>query len=222
MPLIQTTADAIERADAMRMRMLQRSGRPARATTRRAANTRRSPRASPASSRLRFRSARTPVALAESKDEAPDRAGRRHRHLSAIACGCRSGRSSASSIMNAFANNGDFAVNAVDNLAGSGDLISIRGRATSQRPFTHRRNAQAQCRRTLPRQGTGAAAGACRYRAQADRTAERQERRNRRRSFRPSRRPSSTTSSSARSRSARNCARCGASSTPRSKRSARD
>jgi len=39
-------------------------------------------------------------------------------------------------IMNAFANNGDFAVNAVDNLAGSSDLISIRGRATSQRPFT--------------------------------------------------------------------------------------
>ncbi|MEO8460471.1 MAG: Gldg family protein [Dokdonella sp.] len=39
-------------------------------------------------------------------------------------------------IMNAFANNGDFAVNAVDNLSGSSDLISIRGRATSQRPFT--------------------------------------------------------------------------------------
>ena len=39
-------------------------------------------------------------------------------------------------IMNAFANNGDLAVNALDNLAGSGDLISIRGRATSQRPFT--------------------------------------------------------------------------------------
>lgn len=39
-------------------------------------------------------------------------------------------------VMNAFANNGDFAVNALDNLAGSGDLISIRGRATSQRPFT--------------------------------------------------------------------------------------
>jgi ABC-type uncharacterized transport system involved in gliding motility auxiliary subunit len=39
-------------------------------------------------------------------------------------------------IMNAFANNGDFAVNALDNLAGSSDLISIRGRATSQRPFT--------------------------------------------------------------------------------------
>jgi ABC-type uncharacterized transport system involved in gliding motility auxiliary subunit len=39
-------------------------------------------------------------------------------------------------LMNAFANNGDFAVNALDNMAGSGDLISIRGRATSQRPFT--------------------------------------------------------------------------------------
>jgi gliding motility-associatede transport system auxiliary component len=39
-------------------------------------------------------------------------------------------------IMNAFVNNGDFAVNALDNIAGSSDLISIRGRATSQRPFT--------------------------------------------------------------------------------------
>jgi ABC-type uncharacterized transport system involved in gliding motility auxiliary subunit len=39
-------------------------------------------------------------------------------------------------IANAFANNGDFAVNALDNMAGSSDLISVRGRATSQRPFT--------------------------------------------------------------------------------------
>jgi ABC-type uncharacterized transport system involved in gliding motility auxiliary subunit len=39
-------------------------------------------------------------------------------------------------IMNAFANNGDFFINAVDNLTGSSDLISIRGRAISQRPFT--------------------------------------------------------------------------------------
>jgi len=39
-------------------------------------------------------------------------------------------------VMNAFANNGDFAVNALDTMAGSADLISIRGRATSQRPFT--------------------------------------------------------------------------------------
>ena len=39
-------------------------------------------------------------------------------------------------LMNAFANNGDFAVNALDTMAGSSELISIRGRATSQRPFT--------------------------------------------------------------------------------------
>jgi ABC-type uncharacterized transport system involved in gliding motility auxiliary subunit len=39
-------------------------------------------------------------------------------------------------LMNAFANNGDFFINAVDNLTGSSDLISIRGRATSQRPFS--------------------------------------------------------------------------------------
>jgi ABC-type uncharacterized transport system involved in gliding motility auxiliary subunit len=39
-------------------------------------------------------------------------------------------------IVNAFANNGDLFLNAVDNLAGSSDLISIRGRATSQRPFS--------------------------------------------------------------------------------------
>jgi len=39
-------------------------------------------------------------------------------------------------LMNAFANNGDLALNAVDNLTGSSALISIRGRATSQRPFT--------------------------------------------------------------------------------------
>jgi ABC-type uncharacterized transport system involved in gliding motility auxiliary subunit len=35
----------------------------------------------------------------------------------------------------AFANNGDFVANAVDNLAGTSALISIRGRATFSRPF---------------------------------------------------------------------------------------
>jgi gliding motility-associatede transport system auxiliary component len=35
-----------------------------------------------------------------------------------------------------FANNGDLVINALDNLAGSDDLISIRGRATYRRPFT--------------------------------------------------------------------------------------
>jgi ABC-type uncharacterized transport system involved in gliding motility auxiliary subunit len=36
----------------------------------------------------------------------------------------------------AFASNGDFVQNALDNLTGSADLISIRGRASYQRPFT--------------------------------------------------------------------------------------
>jgi len=35
-----------------------------------------------------------------------------------------------------FANNGDLVANALDNLAGSDDLISIRGRATYRRPFS--------------------------------------------------------------------------------------
>lgn len=35
-----------------------------------------------------------------------------------------------------FANNGDFIVNALENLAGSGDLITLRSRGTAQRPFT--------------------------------------------------------------------------------------
>jgi ABC-type uncharacterized transport system involved in gliding motility auxiliary subunit/ABC-type transport system involved in cytochrome c biogenesis permease component len=34
-----------------------------------------------------------------------------------------------------FASNGDFVLNAIDNLAGSGDLISLRGRASFTRPF---------------------------------------------------------------------------------------
>lgn len=39
-------------------------------------------------------------------------------------------------LLNAFANNGDFFINAVDTMAGSSALIGIRGRATSARPFT--------------------------------------------------------------------------------------
>lgn len=38
-------------------------------------------------------------------------------------------------LLSPFANNGDFVVNTVDNLLGSSDLISVRGRATSRRPF---------------------------------------------------------------------------------------
>lgn len=39
-------------------------------------------------------------------------------------------------VNNAFANNGDFVVNTLDNLLGSSDLIGIRGRAAFSRPFT--------------------------------------------------------------------------------------
>ena len=50
----------------------------------------------------------------------------------------------------AWANNGDFVANAVDNLAGSSDLISIRGRQSFFRPFTRvdelRRQADDQLR----------------------------------------------------------------------------
>jgi ABC-type uncharacterized transport system involved in gliding motility auxiliary subunit len=38
-------------------------------------------------------------------------------------------------VMNAFANNGDFVINAVDNLVGSSDLIAVRTRPGSTRPF---------------------------------------------------------------------------------------
>ncbi len=38
-------------------------------------------------------------------------------------------------VYNPFANNGDFVFNAVDNLVGNGDLIAVRTRAVSSRPF---------------------------------------------------------------------------------------
>jgi ABC-type uncharacterized transport system involved in gliding motility auxiliary subunit len=38
-------------------------------------------------------------------------------------------------LLEALASNGDFVVNALDNLTGSSDLISVRGRASSVRPF---------------------------------------------------------------------------------------
>lgn len=39
-------------------------------------------------------------------------------------------------VVNAFASNGDFVINAVDNLIGSADLIAVRTRAGSSRPFS--------------------------------------------------------------------------------------
>lgn len=46
-------------------------------------------------------------------------------------------------MVSVFANNGDFIINLVDNLSGSSALLSIRGRSTSQRPFTRVRALQA-------------------------------------------------------------------------------
>ncbi len=40
-----------------------------------------------------------------------------------------------STILNPFADNGSFAINAIDHLIGNADLISVRSRATSARPF---------------------------------------------------------------------------------------
>jgi len=55
-------------------------------------------------------------------------------------------------LVNAFANNGDFVVNALDNLSGSADLIGLKSRATYTRPFTTveklRRDADARFRET--------------------------------------------------------------------------
>ena len=55
----------------------------------------------------------------------------------------------------AFAGNGDFLINALDNLTGSNDLISIRGRAAYTRPFTRvqdlRRDAEDKFRVTEQR-----------------------------------------------------------------------
>ncbi|MCY3731673.1 MAG: Gldg family protein [Rhodospirillaceae bacterium] len=52
----------------------------------------------------------------------------------------------------AFAGNGDFVINALDNLSGSAELIGIRARGTYSRPFTRvealRRQADAQFRQT--------------------------------------------------------------------------
>ena len=58
-------------------------------------------------------------------------------------------------LISAFASNGDFVVNALEQLAGSTDLMSLRGRAAFSRPFTRvdelRAQAEAQFRRTEDR-----------------------------------------------------------------------
>ena len=66
----------------------------------------------------------------------------------------------------AWANNGDFVANAVDNLSGSSDLISIRGRQSFFRPFTRVEELRRRGRRSAARQGEGTRSGTARYRAE--------------------------------------------------------
>jgi ABC-type uncharacterized transport system involved in gliding motility auxiliary subunit len=58
-------------------------------------------------------------------------------------------------LVTAFANNGDFVINALDNLSGSAALIGLKSRATYTRPFTRveelRRNADLEFRATEDR-----------------------------------------------------------------------
>jgi len=58
-------------------------------------------------------------------------------------------------LLDPFASNGDFVVNAIDNLLGNADLISVRSRASSRRPFTLvdslRREAEQNLRQTEER-----------------------------------------------------------------------
>ncbi len=60
-----------------------------------------------------------------------------------------------SSVLEPFANNADFVINAIDNLLGNADLISVRSRGTSARPFTLveeiRRSAEQRLRDTEQR-----------------------------------------------------------------------
>jgi ABC-type uncharacterized transport system involved in gliding motility auxiliary subunit len=56
----------------------------------------------------------------------------------------QTGASQGQTLVSPFANNGDFFVNAVDDLAGPSDLISIRGRAVAERRFTRVDNLRRQ------------------------------------------------------------------------------
>ena len=70
-----------------------------------------------------------------------------------------------------FADNGAFVLNAVENLTGSGDLISLRTRATSDRPFTVVKKLQAQAQAQIPAAAASAAAKAHRHAAAPARAA---------------------------------------------------
>ncbi len=59
-------------------------------------------------------------------------------------------------VAQAFANNGDFLLNAVEQMVGGVALADLRSRTVSWRPFNPHRRAGAGCRGALPRQAAGA------------------------------------------------------------------
>jgi ABC-type uncharacterized transport system involved in gliding motility auxiliary subunit len=82
------------------------------------------------------RDARPGHARSEGIGQAPaTRRVRRCRHAVGLSCGCRQQNFFGQRIAQAWANNGDLVLNSLDNLSGSADLISVRGRATFTRPF---------------------------------------------------------------------------------------
>ena len=122
-------------------------------------------------------------------------------------------------LVNAFANNGDFVINALDNLSGSAALIGLRSRATYTRPFTTvealRRRADIEFRATEDRLDA---------QLTRDRAAlgELQAARNDGNSLlmSPEQQAEIQRFQTSRCASARSCAPCAATSTPTSKRSA--
>ena len=79
-------------------------------------------------------------------------------------------------IAQAFANNGDFVANVLDNLSGSSALDQHSRPGDFHAPVRARRSAQAPGRRPLAQQGAGAAVGAAADRSETDRIAKQAKR----------------------------------------------
>jgi ABC-type uncharacterized transport system involved in gliding motility auxiliary subunit len=119
-------------------------------------------------------------------------------------------------LMNAFANNGDFFVNSVDNLTGSSDLIST-ARPDVAASVHHGRGHAPRRRGKLPRQEKNTASSATPRKPRRTGPANRDQEMILRRSSEPN----CSASSTRRWKFARNCVRCVAASTTRSNHSAR-
>ena len=106
-----------------------------------------------------------------------------------------------------FANNGELVWNALDNLSGSADLISIRGRAPYSRPFERVEALRRDGRRALPLHRTAARDAAAADRGTAQQAADRAARRQRSHPLAGSGRAPSSASRKTSCASARSCAR---------------